>query len=217
MNLPPSRTVRRWNSMRGLLFITGILLTAQTLPAQTSGVVISDDTSTVAHPSAILDVSVTAPSKKGVLVPLMTENERLAIDSPANGLLVFQTDGATGFYYYDETLWTGIASTTQEDWQSPQLTGGWTNYGGEYSPAAYFRDSNGIVHLRGLIRNGSGNILTLPVGYRPAFREIRVVLVGTTGNSVGRVDILADGTVTFIAGSNSWVSLDGITFRAGGN
>lgn len=47
--------------------------------------------------SAMLDVSST---EKGMLIPRMTETERDAIASPAEGLMVFQTDGVTGFYYY---------------------------------------------------------------------------------------------------------------------
>ncbi|MBL7964986.1 MAG: hypothetical protein JNM31_14220, partial [Flavobacteriales bacterium] len=54
--------------------------------------------------SAMLEVISTT---KGLLVPRMTQAERVAIAAPANGLLVFQTNiGATaddpqGFWYYD--------------------------------------------------------------------------------------------------------------------
>ena len=47
--------------------------------------------------SALLDVSSTS---KGVLIPRMTAAQRAAIVSPSTGLLVYQTDGTTGFYYY---------------------------------------------------------------------------------------------------------------------
>lgn len=40
----------------------------------------------------------------------------------------------------------------QEDWQTPQLNDPWVNYSAEYNPAGYFRDSLGIVHLRGLVK-----------------------------------------------------------------
>jgi len=52
--------------------------------------------------SAMLDV---VSTDKGVLLPRMSEVEKLAISDPADGLLVFQTDGASGFYYYDGTQW----------------------------------------------------------------------------------------------------------------
>jgi hypothetical protein len=45
--------------------------------------------------SALLDVKSTA---KGMLVPRMTEAQRVAIASPATGLLVYQTNNTDGFY-----------------------------------------------------------------------------------------------------------------------
>jgi hypothetical protein len=45
--------------------------------------------------SAKLDVSAT---DKGFLMPRMTSSQRTAISEPANGLLVYQTNGETGFY-----------------------------------------------------------------------------------------------------------------------
>ena len=47
-------------------------------------------------PSAIADFESTT---QGVLIPRMLESERTAISMPANGLLVYQTDGDTGFYF----------------------------------------------------------------------------------------------------------------------
>jgi hypothetical protein len=42
---------------------------------------------------------------KGVLVPRMTAAQRTAIATPATGLLVYQADGAMGFYYFDGIAW----------------------------------------------------------------------------------------------------------------
>ena len=50
------------------------------------------------HASAILDVKSTT---KGQLMPRMTLAQRNAIASPAQGLIIYQTDGVTGFYFYD--------------------------------------------------------------------------------------------------------------------
>ncbi len=57
--------------------------------------------------SAILDVKSTT---KGLLIPRMLATEKAAIGSPANGLLIYQTDGAAGFYYYNGAAWTPISS-----------------------------------------------------------------------------------------------------------
>jgi len=100
----------------------------------------------------------------------------------------------------------------QEAWHTPTFQNGWVNFGGPYNSAGYFKDSLGIVHLRGLVKSGSDTIFTLPTGYRPPKRELQAVQ--TNPNTIGRIDILADGQVLMYAGSNSWISLDGITFRA---
>ncbi|HYO21480.1 MAG TPA: tail fiber domain-containing protein [Flavisolibacter sp.] len=52
---------------------------------------------TTPDPSAMLDVS---SGNKGFLVPRMSQGQRNAISSPATGLLIYQTDGTPGFYYY---------------------------------------------------------------------------------------------------------------------
>ncbi|HNS47172.1 MAG TPA: fibrobacter succinogenes major paralogous domain-containing protein [Bacteroidales bacterium] len=57
------------------------------------------------HPSAKLEVNST---DKGFLPPRMTKNQRTAIASPAAGLLVFQTDVSSGYYYYTGTNWVGL-------------------------------------------------------------------------------------------------------------
>ncbi len=53
-------------------------------------------------PSSILDLTA---NDKGLLVPRMTTAQRSAIGGPAEGLLVYQTDGSKGFYYHDGTGW----------------------------------------------------------------------------------------------------------------
>ena len=52
--------------------------------------------------SSLLELSSTS---KGLLVPRMTENQKNAISSPAQGLLIFQTNGTIGFYSYDGSNW----------------------------------------------------------------------------------------------------------------
>jgi hypothetical protein len=55
--------------------------------------------------SAILDVQSTT---QGLLLPTMTLAQKSAILTPATGLLVYQTDGTAGFYYFNGTAWTAI-------------------------------------------------------------------------------------------------------------
>ncbi|HOK15141.1 MAG TPA: hypothetical protein PK007_09520, partial [Candidatus Kapabacteria bacterium] len=70
------------------------------------------------HSSALLDLDVSSPSfttKLGFLVPRMTLAERVAIPSPATGLLVFQTDAVAGFYYYTGTAWIRIVDAETDN------------------------------------------------------------------------------------------------------
>ncbi|KAA0992735.1 exosporium glycoprotein BclB-related protein [Dyadobacter aurulentus] len=57
------------------------------------------------HPTAQLEVQSTS---KGVLIPRMLDTERAGISDPATGLLVYQTNGAAGFYYYTGSEWTPL-------------------------------------------------------------------------------------------------------------
>src|SRR5580692_5855269 len=77
------------------LLLLVFLATAASLSAQT--VIVTDNSAyTTGQASAVLDVYSIA---KGFLAPRMTTAQRTAISSPATGLLVFQTDGTSGFYY----------------------------------------------------------------------------------------------------------------------
>ena len=55
--------------------------------------------------SAALDVTST---EGGILIPRLTETQRDAITSPATGLMIFQTDQTTGFYFYDGAAWAQL-------------------------------------------------------------------------------------------------------------
>lgn len=118
----------------------------------------------------------------------------------------------------------------QEEWQpmSPLLSG-WREYGEGYNPPGYFLDKSGIVHLRGLVKDGKitgghpndDHIFILPEGYRPANRELHIVAsIGPrqpytkSENGFGRCDITIEGKVVAVDGNEKWFSLDGITFRA---
>jgi hypothetical protein len=59
------------------------------------------------NPSALLDVSSTS---KGMLVPRMTTAQRTAITSPAQGLMVYDTD-VKSFWYHNGTAWTNLAGS----------------------------------------------------------------------------------------------------------
>src|ERR1700744_2264880 len=62
---------------------------------------------TPAAASAMLDVQSTS---QGMLVPRMSRTQRGLINSPATGLLVYQTDAPAGFYFYNGTAWVSLST-----------------------------------------------------------------------------------------------------------
>jgi hypothetical protein len=79
--------------MKQLLFFCSLLASATSIFSQSIAI---NTTGSAPDPSAQLHISSTS---KGLLIPRMTIAERDGISNPANGLLVFQTNGSTGFYY----------------------------------------------------------------------------------------------------------------------
>lgn len=108
-----------------------------------------------------------------------------------------------------------IVNPPKNPWIAPTFQNSWVNYGTPHNVAGYYRDPLVVVHLRGVVKSGtvaSGTpIFTLPVGYRPAARELRVVI---SNGAIGRCDVYDDGRVCAESGNNAWFSLDGISFRA---
>ena len=51
----------------------------------------------------------------GILIPRLTETQRDAISPAATGLMIYQTDGTAGFYYYNGSSWEGYYSKNEVD------------------------------------------------------------------------------------------------------
>jgi trimeric autotransporter adhesin len=99
--------------------------------------------------SAMLDVK---SSTKGLLIPRMTAAQRDAIANPANGLLIFQTDNASGFYYNSGSpaspSWTIIGTST------------WTLAGNSgTNPATNFLGTTDNVALKFRVSNINAGII----------------------------------------------------------
>jgi hypothetical protein len=111
-----------------------------------------------------------------------------------------------------------------ETWKALPFVGAWTNYGSVWAKSAYRKDQRGRVYLRGLAAKdpgapvGDDPIAVLPPGYRPSARLIFGVATGSTagGQAYGRVDVLADGNIYWVAGAGGpegdYTSLDNISF-----
>ena len=68
---------------------------------------------TTPNASAKLEI---ASTDKGLLIPRMTAAQRGLIPSPANGLLLYQTDGVTGFYLNSGTAVSPSWIRVNTDW-----------------------------------------------------------------------------------------------------
>ena len=100
-------------------------------------------------------------------------------------------------------------------WTDLTLKNGWVRNDPADSPPGYFIDSAGDVHLRGIVKNGTGTIATLPVGaHQSDFHQMYEVPCGGTVGALARVDVALTGDLNPVnysgGGNNTWVSLDGI-------
>ncbi|MEY4521926.1 MAG: hypothetical protein RIT10_1111 [Bacteroidota bacterium] len=93
--------------------------------------------------SAALDVTSTT---KGLLTPRMTSAQRVAIASPANGLIVYQTDNTPNFYGYINGAWTPIAAPSNT-FVNGSLGTPFTGFTQWYPPAASSKTCNASIIL----------------------------------------------------------------------
>lgn len=96
---------------------------------------------------------------------------------------------------------------------APTLLNSWVNYGGSWQTAGFYKDSFGVVNLTGLIKDGTAGsiIFVLPVGSRPVADLYFPV---TAAGTYGTIYIDSSGNVRHGTGSNQYLSLDGVSFRA---
>lgn len=92
---------RNYRILLCIIFLTGIFST------ESNAQVAINTSNSAPDNSAMLDVSSTS---MGILIPRMTAADRNTIASPATGLMVFQTDNTSGFYYYNGTAWEIVGS-----------------------------------------------------------------------------------------------------------
>ncbi len=105
----------------------------------------------------------------------------------------------------------------------PGFQHGWENAGGPLESAAFYKDHEGSVHLKGVVTAGTELIFQLPPGYRPATGKVMFMPVfcsgGACASGIGIAEILGSGFSAEVDGGvgavGTSVSLDGIAFRAG--
>lgn len=145
------------------------------------------------HASAALDVSST---NKGFLLPLLSQSARLAITSPANGLLVYDTtsnrfylyQGGSWRYIVNSDLWT--ASTTRN-----YVVNSTDSVGIGTSQPQHRLDVNGDIHATDDVRVGTSisSSGTATGSFVNASGNISGGGTATvTGNLVGSSDVVID-------------------------
>ena len=131
---------------------------------------------TAPNASAKLEVSAT---DKGFLLPRMTAAQRGLIPSPANGLLVYQTDGVVGFYVN-----TGIPATPV--WTRVNMD--WTRTGNDLSYTA------GNVSTTGNLTGGNvststisgfaANVATISAAYNLTSADNGKIIQSTAASAI---------------------------------
>lgn len=122
---------------------------------------------------------------------------------------------------YDNAVADAVSQvTTIPAWTVATLNTsvGWAQYGGAYAYAAYTKQPNGLVLLRGAVKSGTAGsiIFTLPTGYRPQYDAAFASVDGNNNHCT--VVARADGTVVLLASTGytvntGFVSLDVIRFQ----
>ncbi|NTW33434.1 MAG: hypothetical protein HGB12_12570 [Bacteroidetes bacterium] len=147
-----------------IIFLSALLFTGVIAFAQSVG--INNDNSAPDN-SAMLDVKST---NQGFLTPRLTETQRTTdIASPAKGLLVYQTDGTEGFYYYNGTSWAPLGAS------------------GGSSPECIIPYSSGGTFAMTTIAGGlSGNLGLLGFGNYATTSAVggNIDLTGSTGTNL---------------------------------
>ena len=148
------------------------LVTALACPCGAGAQVSINTDGSVALPSAILDVKSTT---RGMLTPRMTSAQRGAIASPAAGLLVYDTNTNT-FWFFDGTQWKelGSAAAPAPSVITPPLISATVN---NYAPTGFadanmvrVSGNNGIQMITGFPADTNGEEKTiLNIGAYPLY------------------------------------------------
>lgn len=95
----------------------------------------------------------------------------------------------------------------------------WTNVGGGFQPAGFYKDPFGTVHVQGDVMRPDPNaqdavIFQLPSGYCPAGGIEDFPAYGDGGKAAGVAVRSSDCSVVFVAGPTTFIGLGAISFRA---
>lgn len=147
--------------------------------------------------SAQLEVS---SNTKGLLIPRMTQAQRTNISFPAQGLMVYQTDGIIGLYQYDGTSWSIAGAGSSIYSTNGTLSGNRTVSAGGYtltlSPKSTFNPSVTASSLSAIgteftpiLTAASNNDVLLGININPTFSKGAFTGIGSYGLQVEGIKI----------------------------
>lgn len=109
------------------------------------------------HNKSLLDLT---SSDKGLLIPRMTQAQRLAMfssaDASAKGMLVYQTDASEGFYFYDGAVWQTVNSNAGWGVTGNAGTSASTNFIGTSDNNDVVFKTNNVERMRTLANGNVG-------------------------------------------------------------
>jgi hypothetical protein len=154
--------------MKKILLILSILLITNFVKAQTAIGTVTPNA------SAKLEI---ASTDKGLLIPRMTSTQRGLISLPANGLLVYQTDGVIGFYVNSGT-------SASPSWL--RINTDWTKSGNDISYTA------GNISTTGTLTGGTAsslsgfaaNIVSTAINYSLTAADNGKVIQSTSASAI---------------------------------
>lgn len=185
-------------------------------------------------------VTNTALGLNSVASENVVDDDLAGADIDEDGLAsVPNADAAENADLLDNKNSTAFQEVGSEGWTNLDLndaSGGascnWFSFLGGFADPSYFRDRDGVVHLRGVAKavDGTPNVCSaipgldenivavggLPDGYRPQNRSQFLV---NSNNKAARIDVFANGTIAAFPGfptyadMEQFVSLDGVSWR----
>jgi trimeric autotransporter adhesin len=192
-----------------LFTVIGLLLIVFT--AYPQGLVISPNESAIPDPSAMLDVQ---SSEKGFLPPRMTTSERNNIVSPANGLVVYDTNEES-LFLFSGTEWEPLATGPGSRWEANGVdiyrNSGNVGIGTNNPDYPLHVETDGEFTIYGTNLNASATSYTVVgINHSTSGRGVYGYSNASTGNTVGVYAVSASNSGRGLVG---WASAsEGTTY-----